>query len=80
MVWESRKILQLPDLLVNPTAVRIPVFFGHSMAVHVETDQKISAKATRELLQKTNGVTVIDGHEPFEFPTAVSHAVNNDDV
>lgn len=80
MVWESRKILQMPDLQVNPTAVRIPAFFGHSIAVHAETEQKISANETKELLEQTEGVTVVDNHEPFEFPTAVSHAANNDDI
>ncbi len=80
MVWESRKILQLPDLQVNPTAVRVPVFFGHSIAVHLETEQKISAAEAKSLLQSTAGVTVIDQHDPFEFPTAVSHAANQDDV
>jgi len=80
MVWESRKILQLPDLQVNPTAVRVPVFFGHSMAIHLETDQKMSAIEAKELLQKQTGITVIDQHDPFEFPTAVSHAANHDDV
>jgi len=80
MVWESKKILQLPDLQVNPTAVRVPVFFGHSMAVHLETEQKISAADAKALLEKTSGVHVIDQHEPFEFPTAVSHGAGKDGV
>ena len=52
MVWETRKILGDPTILVNATAVRVPVFFGHSEAVHIETRQKITAEAARELLQK----------------------------
>jgi len=80
MVWESRKILQLPDLQVNPTAVRIPVFFGHSIAVHMETEQKITAKEAAELMGNTAGVTLVDGREPFTFPTPVSHGASNDDV
>ena len=43
MVWETRKIMGDEDILVNPTAVRIPAFFGHSEAVHIETKSKISA-------------------------------------
>ena len=50
MVWETRKILGDADIMVNPTAVRVPVFFGHSEAVHIETKQKISAQQVRELL------------------------------
>ena len=50
MVWETRKILGDDDILVNPTAVRIPVFYGHSEAVHIETKDKISAEKVCELL------------------------------
>ena len=52
MVWETRKILGDQSILVNATAVRVPVFFGHSEAVHIETRQKITAEAARELLRK----------------------------
>ena len=45
MVWETRKILEDQDIQVNPTAVRIPAFFGHSEAVHIETRDKISAES-----------------------------------
>jgi aspartate-semialdehyde dehydrogenase len=60
MVWETQKIMGDADILVNPTAVRVPVFFGHSEAVHLETRQKISVARVRELLEKAPGVTVID--------------------
>ncbi|MDD2738123.1 MAG: aspartate-semialdehyde dehydrogenase, partial [Methylomonas lenta] len=49
MIWETQKIMGDTDILVNPTAVRVPVFFGHSEAVHIETKQKISAERVREL-------------------------------
>ena len=55
MVWETRKILGDPAILVNATAVRVPVFFGHSEAVHIETRQKITAEAARELLARAPG-------------------------
>ena len=55
MVWETQKILGDKTILVNATAVRVPVFFGHSEAVHIETRQKITAEAARELLQKCPG-------------------------
>ncbi|MBT8141851.1 MAG: aspartate-semialdehyde dehydrogenase [Gammaproteobacteria bacterium] len=80
IVWESRKILGLPKLRVNATAVRVPVFFGHSMAVNIETREKISADKAMKLLEKAPGVRVVDNRDPFEFPTAVSHATNRDEV
>src|ERR1700733_2462132 len=45
MVWETRKILGSADIQVNPTAVRVPVFFGHSEAVHLTTRHKLTAAA-----------------------------------
>ncbi len=47
MVWETRKILEAPDILVNPTCVRVPVFYGHSEAVHIETRDKITRRVER---------------------------------
>ena len=51
MVWETQKIFEDENLLVNPTAVRIPVVYGHSEAVHIETKVKITAKEARDLLE-----------------------------
>ncbi|CAD6874943.1 aspartate-semialdehyde dehydrogenase [Methylomonas fluvii] len=80
MVWETRKILGDPDILVNPTAVRVPVFFGHSEAVHIETKTKISAEQVRELLASAPGVTLLDERENGGYPTAVTESSGNDDV
>lgn len=80
MVWETRKIMGDEDIQVNPTAVRIPVFFGHSEAVHVETRRKISAAKVVALLRKAPGITVLDGVELGEYPTAVSDGSGNDAV
>lgn len=77
MIWETRKILQDPTMPVNPTAVRVPVFFGHSEAVHLETKKKTSAAEIKNILKKTPGVVVID--EP-DYPTPVTHAANQDAV
>src|SRR6201999_3478946 len=52
MVWETRKILEDPAIRINATAVRVPVFYGHSEAVHLETRKKITAAEARELLLK----------------------------
>jgi aspartate-semialdehyde dehydrogenase len=80
MVWETQKILGDDDIAVNPTAVRIPTFFGHSEAVHIETRAKISAAEVRELLQKAPGVTLLDGAAEGEYPTAVTDASGTDPV
>jgi len=80
MVWETRKILGDDSILVNPTAVRIPVFYGHSEAVHIETRDPISAQQARELLAAAPGITVIDEARPGGYPTAVTEAATRDDV
>jgi aspartate-semialdehyde dehydrogenase len=80
MVWETRKILGDPSIRVNATAVRVPVFFGHSEAVHIETRAKISADAARDLLRKAPGIEVLDAREPGGYPTAATEAANRDTV
>jgi len=80
MVWETRKIFADDSILVNPTAVRIPVFYGHSEAVHLETRDKISAEKVCELLGNAPGVTLLDGQKSGEYPTAVSESSGNDPV
>jgi aspartate-semialdehyde dehydrogenase len=80
MVWETRKIFGDDSILVNATAVRIPVFFGHSEAVHIETRDKISAQEVCDLLLDAPGVTLLDGVGTGEYPTAVSNASGTDPV
>ena len=80
MVWETRKIMGDETIQVNPTAVRVPVFFGHSEAVHIETKQKISAERVRELLSAAPGITVVDERENGGYPTAVTESSGHDDV
>ncbi len=80
MVWETRKILGDDDLLVNPTAVRIPVFYGHSEAVHIETKRKITAAKACELLRSAPGITLLDGVETRHYPTAVTESSGTDPV
>ena len=78
MVWETRKIMGDETIQVNPTAVRVPVFYGHSEAIHIETKKKITAAEARALLEKAPGVIVIDRHEDGGYPTAVSDASGQD--
>ena len=80
MVWETRKILGDDSILVNPTAVRIPAFYGHSEAVHIETRDKISAAEVCELMRNAPGVTLVDGVETGQYPTAVTESSGNDAV
>ncbi|CAG1771259.1 aspartate-semialdehyde dehydrogenase [uncultured bacterium] len=80
MVWETQKILGDNSVLVNATAVRVPVFYGHSEAVHIETRDKISADAVRELLKKSQGITVIDERMNGGYPTAVTDSAGRDNV
>jgi aspartate-semialdehyde dehydrogenase len=80
MVWETRKILGDDKIAVNPTAVRIAAFFGHSEAIHIETERKISAKQVCSLLRKAPGVKLMDGVETGKYPTAVTESSGNDPV
>ena len=80
MVWETQKIFADESIQVNPTCVRIPVFFGHSEAVHIETVDKITAEQARELLASAPGVTVIDEHADGGYPTAVTDSAGTDPV
>ncbi|MBP6597328.1 MAG: aspartate-semialdehyde dehydrogenase [Arenimonas sp.] len=80
LVWETRKILGDDSIQVNPTAVRVPVFYGHSEAVHLETRTKISAAQARTLLEGAPGVQVVDDRVAGGYPTPVTHAAGTDAV
>ncbi len=80
MVWETQKILADPDIRVNPTTARVPVFYGHSEAVHIETVDKITARQARDLLQQAPGVKVIDERKDGGYPTAVTDGAHHDAV
>lgn len=80
MVWETRKIMGDDSIMVNPTAVRVPVFYGHSEAIHIETRDKITAADARALLEKASGVKVVDERKDGGWPTAQSDAAGTDPV
>jgi aspartate-semialdehyde dehydrogenase len=80
MVWETKKIMGDDSIQVNPTAVRVPVFYGHSEAVYIETKEKITVDKVRELLTATAGITVIDERVDGGYPTAVTESSGHDDV
>ena len=80
MVWETQKIFGNCDMHVNPTCVRVPVFFGHSEALHIETRDKITASDARKLLENAPGIEVIDEHADGGYPTAVADSAGQDPV
>jgi aspartate-semialdehyde dehydrogenase len=79
MLWETQKILEDDSILVNATAVRVPVFYGHAEAVHFETRDDISIDRVRELLQEAAGVEWLEG-ENKQHPTPFTHAAGKDAV
>ncbi|MCK5889877.1 MAG: aspartate-semialdehyde dehydrogenase [Methylococcales bacterium] len=80
MVWETQKIFGDKSIKVNPTAVRVPVFYGHSEAVHIETCKKVSVERVRELLENAQGITVLDERVDGGYPTAVTESSGHDNV
>lgn len=80
MVWETRKIFGDDSIQVSATCVRIPVFYGHSEAVQVETHKPITVEAVQDLLSRAPGVTLLDKREPGGYPTAVHESAGQDAV
>ena len=78
MVWETKKILGDENVLVNPTAVRVPVFFGHGEALHIETNSPISAEEVKDLLSQAPGMVVCRNDE--DFPTQIGDASGKDET
>ncbi|MBV1880530.1 MAG: aspartate-semialdehyde dehydrogenase [Pseudomonadales bacterium] len=78
MVWETQKIFGDEKIVVNPTCVRIPVFYGHSEAVHIETKEKITAEQVWELMKKSDGIELLDSREDGGYPTAVTESAGGD--
>jgi len=79
MVNETKKILSDPSIGVTATTVRVPVFYGHSESVNIETEKKITALEVKELLSRASGVTIIDDPNLQQYPLAVM-ATGKDDT
>ena len=80
MVWETRKIMEDDQIAIAATAVRVPVEYGHSEAVSIETDKPLDPENARIMLEKAPGVVVIDSREDGGWPTALGEAAGNDAV
>jgi len=78
MVWETQKIFGDNDIVVNPTAVRVPVFYGHSEALHIETRQAVDAEDVKAVLRDAPGIVLFENDD--EYPTVVTDAAGNDAV
>jgi aspartate-semialdehyde dehydrogenase len=79
MVNETKKIMEDNSIGVTATTVRVPVFFGHSEAVNIETEKKLTAEDVRKILSKAPGVIVVDNPKKFEYPLAI-HAAGKDET
>jgi aspartate-semialdehyde dehydrogenase len=78
MVLETQKIMEDPEIKVSATTVRIPVFYGHSEAVNIQTKRKISAKEARVLLFQAPGIRVMDNPDERIYPMPLEAAGIND--
>ncbi len=79
MVNETKKIMGDDSIRVTATTVRVPVLYGHSETVNIETEKKITPDEVRDLLRKAPGVTVVDNPAASEYPLAIK-AAGKDDV
>ena len=80
MHWETQKIFDDMDIMVSATCVRVPVFYGHSEAIQIETEGKLSVKETQTLLASAAGVKLMDGHSGGAYPTPFHDSAGQDAV
>jgi len=74
MTWETVKILEDPNIAVTATCVRVPVFYGHSEAVNIETEQKLTPAQARAILSQAPGVQVYDNPSQRMYPMPLDAA------
>ena len=80
MVWETHKILGDKSIKVLPTAVRVPVLYGHSESITIKKKKPLAAAEAKTLLRKSKGIEVIDNPAEIQYPTAFKHAAGSDPV
>ena len=76
MINETRKILNLPDLKITATCVRVPVFFSHAESINVQTKKEITPQRLIEILSKKEGIVVNDN--VYEYPMPIDTAGENE--
>jgi len=74
MINETKKILGDASIRVTATAVRVPVFYGHSESINIETDRKLTAAQAREILSKAPGVQLVDDPTALRYPMPMDAA------
>jgi len=80
-LWEeTRRVLDLPRLEINATAVRVPVFFGHSLAVHASFERSLSVSDAATVLRRGTGLSLVEADAAMEFPTPATLAMAPDKV
>jgi aspartate-semialdehyde dehydrogenase len=80
-LWEeTRSLLGVPSLAVNATAVRVPVFFGHSLAVHASFARSLGPAEALDMLRRGSGIEVIEGNSAAQFPTPATLSTAPDKV
>ena len=80
IVQETQKIFDDPNIKINPTCVRVPIFFGHSLALHIETHQRLLLEEAQRVLRDASGVVLVDSLTDGGYPTPVTHAPGHDAV
>lgn len=80
MFWETQKILEDSNIMVNATAVRVPVCYGHGEAIHIETKRSISPEEIRDLYYNLSEITLLDDLEQNQYPTPIEHGSGTDSV
>jgi aspartate-semialdehyde dehydrogenase len=80
MIFETHKILEDDKIIINPTAVRVPVVCGHSEAITIEMLQPLTASAAKQLLSTAPGLKVVDDLTKLQYPTPLTHGVGTDRV
>jgi len=79
MYYETKKIMEDEDIEVTATCVRVPVFYGHSEAINIELEKKLTADEVRKILSNAPGIKVVDNPDNNEYPLAI-HAAGRDEV
>ncbi len=80
IIMETHKILKDPNIVVNPSTVRVPTLYGHGAAIHIETYEPLGSDEARKLLSGKPGICIMDDPKNNISPSVFVNAVNNDDV
>ena len=78
MTWETRKIMDLPDLPVSCTCVRIPTLRAHAEAITIETEKAVDVAGVVAALNAAEGVTVVDDQSKNLYPMPISATAQYD--